>query len=61
MWDLDKKNYDEEEMRLKERIGRINQDNAQYLLKQMATKNSRSNKMHPNEYAINKPLLRTVN
>lgn len=27
MWDLDKKNYDEEERRLKERIGKINADN----------------------------------
>lgn len=28
MWDLDKKNYDEEEKRLKERIDKINTDNA---------------------------------
>lgn len=27
MWDLDKKNYDEEEKRLKQRIGKINSDN----------------------------------
>ena len=27
MWDLDKKNYDEEEKRLKQRIGKINADN----------------------------------
>jgi len=28
MWDLDKKNYDDEERRLKERISKINADNA---------------------------------
>ena len=27
MWSLDKRNYDDEERRLKERIGRINVDN----------------------------------
>lgn len=27
MWSLDKRNYDDEERRLKERIGRINMDN----------------------------------
>jgi len=32
MWDQDKKNYDEEERRLKERIKSINKDNASYLM-----------------------------
>jgi len=27
MWNLDKRNYDDEEKRLKDRIGKINQDN----------------------------------
>lgn len=27
MWNLDKRNYDEEEKRLKQRIGKINSDN----------------------------------
>lgn len=27
MWSLDKRNYDDEERRLKDRIGKINQDN----------------------------------
>ncbi len=60
MWDLDKKNYDDEERRLKERISKINADNAQYLLNQMAAKNKKvSNaKMHPGEKALNKPLLK---
>jgi len=33
MWDIDKQNYDIEEKRLKERINKINADNAQFLLK----------------------------
>lgn len=33
MWDLDKQNYDEEEKRLKARIDRINNDNAEFLLR----------------------------
>jgi len=40
MWDQDKKNYDEEERRLKERIKSINKDNASYLMQQVAAKNS---------------------
>lgn len=40
MWDQDKKNYDEEERRLKERIKSINKDNASYLMQQVASKNS---------------------
>ena len=61
MWDLDKKNYDEEERRLKQRIGKINSDNQSYLLNQMGNKNKRSAKMHEVEFQINKPLLREVN
>jgi len=33
MWNLDKENYEMEEKRLKERINKINQDNAAFLLK----------------------------
>lgn len=32
MWELDKRNYDEEERRLKERISKINRDNSNYLM-----------------------------
>jgi len=32
MWNLDKRNYDEEEKRLKQRIGKINSDNQSYLI-----------------------------
>ena len=31
MWNLDKQNYEEEEKRLKDRIGQINKDNAEFL------------------------------
>ena len=33
MWAQDKRNYDEEENRLKDRINRINKDNAGYLMR----------------------------
>lgn len=61
MWDLDKQNYDMEEKRLKERINKINSDNQQFLLKQMALKNNKGVKMNKAEFAINKPLLREAN
>ena len=61
MWNLDKQNYDMEEKRLRERINKINHDNQQFLLKQMALKNQKSTKMNRNEYAINKPLLKEAN
>lgn len=61
MWNLDKRNYDEEERRLKERIGRINSDNQSYLLNQMDNKKRTQTKMHPSEFLINKPLLREAN
>lgn len=61
MWQLDKQNYDEEEKRLKERINKINKDNSEYLMKQMADKKRASGKMDKLEMAINKPLLREVN
>jgi len=62
MWEIDKKNYEDEERRLKDRISKINQDNAQFLLRQMADKNrGRDKKMNRAEYAINKPILREAN
>ena len=33
MWETDKKNWEEEERRLKSRINNINRDNQEYLLK----------------------------
>ena len=61
MWDQDKKNYDEEERRLKERIKSINKDNASYLMQQVAAKNSNLQRMNPAEFSLNKPLLREAN
>ena len=61
MWNLDKQNYDEEEKRLKERISKINSDNADFLMRQMAQKKAQAQKMNPHEYALNRPLLREVN
>jgi len=62
MWDLDKKNYEQEEKRLRDRINQINQDNAQFLLMQMADKTKGADKkMNRAEFAINKPILREAN
>ena len=61
MWNLDKENYDQEEKRLRERINKINHDNASYLKQQMADKNKKNSKMNRAEYAMNKPLLREAN
>ena len=61
MWNLDKQNYEEEEKRLKDRIGQINKDNAGFLLRQMDEKTKKVHKMSNNEYSINKPLLREAN
>lgn len=61
MWSLDKDNYELEEKRLKERINKINHDNAQFLLKQMNDKKTKATKMNRAEFAINKPLLREAN
>ncbi len=62
MWGIDKKNYEEEEKRLRDRINRINHDNAQFLLRQMATKTKGvGKKMNRAEFAINKPILREAN
>ena len=61
MWEQDKTNYDEEERRLKQRISKINKDNADYLLKQADKKNQTNARMNPNEFALNRPLLREAN
>lgn len=61
MWQVDKKNYEEEENRLKEKINKINKDNADFLMQQMAAKHSKTTKMNMNEFALNRPLLREVN
>jgi len=63
MWNIDKENYEEEEKRLRDRINRINHDNADYLMRQMAEKTTTKGfkKMNRAEFAINKPILREAN
>ncbi len=61
MWQTDKKNWEEEEKRLKSRIDKINRENQEYLVKQMALKDRGNRKMHPSEFALNRPLLREIN
>ena len=61
MWYTDKKNWEEEEKRLKSRIDKINRENQEYLIKQMALKDGDKRKMHPTEFALNRPLLREIN
>jgi len=61
MWDQDKRNYDEEESRLRTRIKAINKDNASYLMQQVDAKNKNHTRMNPNEMALNKPILREAN
>ena len=54
IWNLDKQNWDAEENRLKSRISQINNDNQNYLLKQMAEKQAKQAKMTYNEFQFNK-------
>lgn len=61
MWSVDKKNFEEEEKRLKDRIDKINKDNANFLLRQMEQKHREFQKMNRNEFAINKALLKEAN
>jgi len=61
MWQTDKRNWEEEEKRLKSRIDKINRDNQEYLVKQMGLKDKENRKMHPQEFALNRPLLREIN
>lgn len=61
MWNVDKRNFEEEEKRLKDRIDRINKDNANFLIKQMEQKHREFAKMNRNEFAINKALLKEAN
>ena len=65
MWQTDKENWEEEEKRLKNRIDKINRDNQEYLRRQMAEKDAQEKynrgSMNPNDFLINKPLLREIN
>lgn len=62
MWAQDKKNYDEEERRLNQKIHQINRDNVSFLKSQMAERDKKGKrKMDKNEFLLNKPILREVN
>jgi len=59
MWARDKENYEQEEKRLADKIKNINNDNADFLKRQMNEKESRGGKrMHAEEFRMNKPLLK---
>lgn len=59
MWARDKENYEQEEKRLADKIKNINNDNADFLKRQMDEKVSRGGKrMHAEEFRMNKPLLK---
>ena len=65
MWATDKENWEEEERRLKNRISKINRDNQDYLKRQMAEKDAQDKynrgTMNPQDFLMNKPLLREIN
>lgn len=62
MWHQDYKNYSEEERRLHEKISKINQENADFLKKQMEDKHGKVRaKMNKQEFLLNKPLLKEIN
>ena len=63
IWKKDKENYEEEERRLNRKIKEINNENADFLQRQMTEKASRSGarRMNRQEFQLNKPLLREIN
>ena len=62
MWRQDQRNYSEEERRLNEKISKINQENADFLKKQMEDKHGKVKpKMNKQEFLLNKPLLKEIN
>ena len=63
IWKMDKQNYEEEERRLRNKIAGINEENCQFLKRQMNEKASRgqAKRMNREEFMINKPLLKEIN
>ena len=61
MWQVDFKNYSEEERRLHDKVSKINRDNQDFLRQQMQNKHAASKKMNKQEFLLNKPLLREIN
>lgn len=61
MWRQDHKNYSEEERRLHDKINKINQENADFLKRQMEDKHGKVKaKMNKQEFLLNKPLLKEI-
>lgn len=62
LWAKDKQNYENEEQRLAAKIKSINEENAQFLLKQVYEKEAKAHmkKMNRQEFQLNKPLLREI-
>jgi len=62
MWRRDRENYEAEEYRISNKVKHINQENAQFLQKQMDEKeDARRGKMNVNEYLLNRQLLKDIN
>lgn len=62
MWQRDRENYEEEQRRIDNKIKRINQENADFLKKQMEEKEgARKGRMDMNEFLMNKQLLADIN
>ena len=59
MWKHDHTNYQDEEKRLNDKIQRINNENADFLQKQMDEKHSKKRtKMNKEEFLMNKDILK---
>ena len=62
MWRRDRENYEKEEARINNKIKSINQQNADFLQKQMDEKDeAKRGKMSMNEYLLNRQLLKDIN
>mmetsp|Transcript_28228 Transcript_28228/g.28024 ORF Transcript_28228/g.28024 Transcript_28228/m.28024 type:complete len:148 (+) Transcript_28228:1224-1667(+) len=62
MWQRDRENYEEEQRRIDNKIKRINQENADFLKRQMEEKEgARKGRMDMNEFLMNKQLLVDIN
>ena len=61
MWSKDAKNYADEERRMHDKVKRINEDNANFLIQQMNEKQGKKKqKMNAHEYGINKGILEEI-
>ncbi len=62
MWEKDRKNYEDQERKLNDKIRNINSENRKFLESQMQERTSAKNqRMNLNEHLLNKQLLREIN